>query len=124
LGQLGYSTDLGFLRERLKKLRSRFDIVLVAVSGKKIMGFTSLHLMPLIHENGYICRITALVVDRDSRRKGVGMALVRKAETYAVKKGAVKVEITSADRRKEAHAFYLRLGYREYRKRFLKKLNL
>jgi GNAT superfamily N-acetyltransferase len=122
LSQLSYPTNPKAFQKRLKNLKSKLDLLLVAVSGKKLAGFASLHLIPLVHENGFLARITALVVDQEFRRKGVGKTLVRKLEINALKNGAVRLEVTSAARRKDAHRFYLEMGYQEYRKRFMKSL--
>jgi len=122
LDQLGYPTNPKVFQKRLKNLKSKLDLLLVAVSDKKLAGFASLHLIPLVHKNGFLARITALVVDQEFRRKGVGKALVRKLETYALKNSAARLEVTSATRRKDAHHFYFEMGYQEYRKRFMKSL--
>lgn len=96
--------------------------MLVAIEDKKVVGFISLHLIPLIHENGYLSCVTALVVDESCRKQGVGQALLKKAESYALKNGAVRTEITSGEKRTETHDFYQKNGYQEISKRFIKIL--
>jgi GNAT superfamily N-acetyltransferase len=124
LGQLGYPSNAKEFLKRIKQFKPKEDLLVVAVDEKKTVGFVSLHLIPLVHENGYLCRITALVVDKNHRRKGVGKKLVNEAEKHALKHGAVRSEITSSDKRIEAHSFYLEAGYKEYRKRLMKVLKL
>lgn len=121
LGQLGYPSTSRAFQRRLKNLRAGRDLILVAVEDRRVAGFVSLHLIPLIHEDGSLVRVTALVVDGSFRKKGIGRKLVDAAESYGRQRGAVKSEITSADTRKAAHRFYSGMGYREYRKRFLKR---
>lgn len=121
LDQLGYPATLVAFHRRLKNLDSRHDLILVAVENRRVVGFVSLHLIPMLHEDGLLVRVTALVVDELFRDKGIGGKLVRAAEACARKKGAVKSEITSREGRQGAHRFYKRLGYQEYRKRFLKR---
>ncbi len=121
LGQLGYPATPGVFRRRLKNLDSQGDLILVAVEDHRAVGFVSLHLIPMVHEDGFLARVTALVVDEEFRGKGVGKGLLGAAEDYARKRGAVKAEITSAGARKGAHKFHLGMGYKEYRKRFLKR---
>ena len=56
------------------------------------------------------------------QRGGVGRALVADAEAWARAAGAVRIEVTSNQRRLGAHAFYLALGYADSSKRFIKDL--
>jgi GNAT superfamily N-acetyltransferase len=48
--------------------------------------------------------------------------LVEAAEAWMEKEGCKLVEVTSNDRRTEAHAFYRHLGYERTSIRFAKKL--
>ena len=65
-------------------------------------------------------RITALVVDRDARQRGVGRLLMEHAERMAVAEGCEFVELTSAADRADAHAFYRGIGYETNSLRFRK----
>ena len=121
LGQLGYPSTSRAFQRRLKNLGAGRDLILVAVEDHLVVGFVSLHLIPLVHEDGSLVRVTALVVDGSFRNKGIGRKLVSTAESHTRKMGAVKAEITSNETRKGAHRFYLEMGYQEYRKRFLKR---
>ena len=121
LGQLGYPSTSQAFQRRLKNLDAGNDSILVAVEDHRVVGFVSLHLIPMVHEDGFLARITVLVVEEDFRGQGVGKRLLRAAEVYARRRGAVKAEITSNETRKGAHRFYSGMGYREYRKRFLKR---
>ena len=68
------------------------------------------------------CRITALAVAEHARRTGVGKALLYGAEARARQNGAVRIELTSAGQRTDAHAFYRSCGYEEGALRFMKRL--
>lgn|GEM_PF-690185 len=122
LGQLGYPTTANTFRKRAKKFKGKSDLMLVAVEGHRVVGFISLHLIPLIHEDGFLSRITAFVVDEGQRKKGIGKKLLGKAEDYGIKNGAERSEITSGDHRSDTHRFYLKRGYQENSKRFIKRL--
>jgi GNAT superfamily N-acetyltransferase len=50
-------------------------------------------------------------VSERARGQGVGSRLVAAAEAFATSRGCVRMEVTSADRRTVAHAFYLGRGY-------------
>ncbi|WP_019910864.1 GNAT family N-acetyltransferase [Paenibacillus sp. HW567] len=55
--------------------------------------------------------IERVVTAPETRGKGYGAALMRHAEETAAARGALKVMLSSAMRRTEAHRFYERLGY-------------
>jgi ribosomal protein S18 acetylase RimI-like enzyme len=69
-----------------------------------------------------ILRVTALVVDRRARRRGVGKLLMERAEQIGSAAGCEFVELTSAMDRAEAHAFYRNIGYEPNSLRFRKSL--
>jgi len=68
-------------------------------------------------------RIEDVVVDEQSRGKGVGEALVRRCLEVARERGAEVVELQSARRREVANRLYPRLGF-ELRDSNLYRLNL
>jgi GNAT superfamily N-acetyltransferase len=51
------------------------------------------------------------VVSRDFYNRGVGKALVDAAEKWLRERGAERMNLTSALRRKEAHEFYKHIGF-------------
>jgi GNAT superfamily N-acetyltransferase len=52
-----------------------------------------------------------VVVDPQSRRQGVGRALVQAAVDYATECGCYKIQLLSNRKRRDAHAFYRSLGF-------------
>ena len=67
-------------------------------------------------------RLIALVVGEGVRGMGVGRALVEHVEERARAAGCVQLELSSSDRREDAHAFYRRLGFADVSRRFVKDL--
>jgi GNAT superfamily N-acetyltransferase len=123
--QLGYETEVDDLARRITALnadpQARF---LVAVEGERVLGAATIYFVPVVHQDGAWCRITALVVDARLRRSGVGRALVAACEEAAAAAGCLRVEATSATRRHDAHQFYERLGYTREAHHFLKNLRV
>jgi GNAT superfamily N-acetyltransferase len=125
LAELGYPNAPDRVAERIERFAgepaSRF---LVADGGNHLLGFASATIMPLAHEAGSWCRLSALIVAQSRRRSGVGRALVETVETWAGVEGCRYVEVTSGERpeREAAHRFYERLGYEPTSKRYLKEL--
>jgi GNAT superfamily N-acetyltransferase len=121
LGELGYPSSEPAVRGRLGYLSSNAENpVFVAEYHGEIVGFLSFHIIPLLHLEGGLGRITALVVNARSRGCGLGKSLVAAAECFAWEHGCLRIEITSGDHRSNAHAFYESIGYRVDTRRFLK----
>jgi len=85
--------------------------MLVATRSKCVCALATLHLIPLFHRDASLARITSFIVTNAARRSGVGSALLAACEDYAMSHGAERVEVTSGDRRPDAHAFYERRGF-------------
>jgi GNAT superfamily N-acetyltransferase len=125
LGQLGYPTGSDEIPGRLDKLRARTGTtVLVAENDDgEPVGALTLHLFPSLHTSEPVAWLTAVVVDERARGRGIGAALVRKAEEIALQNGARRVSLTSALHRTRAHKFYTDLSYEHTGVRLAKVLD-
>lgn len=83
----------------------------VADADGDLLGIVAVHVCPFFEREGSWARITALVVSDRTRGRGVGSRLVAAAESFATDHGCLRIEVTSADRRSEAHRFYRGRGY-------------
>lgn len=123
MAELGYPTSADVLAARLCALsRNPADAVLVAEFDGSIVGLTALHSFELLHIPGRTGRITALVVSAVARKQGIGTQLLHAAEKCLVECGCTRLEVASAERRSDAHAFYEKHGYIEKRRRFMKSV--
>ena len=111
LAELGYPIDAGDVAERLGAIRAEGGAVLLAVDGDASpVGLISLSRHSVLHVAGSVGYITALVVTARARGRGVGRTLVDAAFEWARRNGCVRLSVTSAERRADAHAFYPRCG--------------
>ncbi len=76
-----------------------------------LLGVITLHKMVVLHRPHPVGRITSLGVDPEAQGKGLGRQLVEAAEAELQSLGCEVLEVTSHQRRKDAHAFYRHLGF-------------
>lgn len=88
------------------------DAAIVAVRADgTLAGVVAIHRMRVLHRPAPVGRITALIVDEPDRGRGLGRELVAAAEAALARSGCALLELTSNDRRVDAHEFYRHLGY-------------
>jgi GNAT superfamily N-acetyltransferase len=114
--ELGYPGDsVEQVRERLARwTRAENSAVLVAEYQARLAGVVAVTAIPHFEHDGSWGRIVALVVAEGNRGRGIGRLLVEAAEQAALSLGCVTMELTSARRRPEAHAFYPAVGYQDF----------
>lgn len=111
LVELGHSVPSGEIPSRLSAVVNDHGVVLVAVDDvDRPLGVISLSRHVTLHAPGPIAYITALVTGSTARRRGVGQLLVESAKTWAREQGCVRLSVTSAERRADAHSFYPACG--------------
>jgi len=113
LEQLGYPTDAAEIPARIEKLHARPG-TMVLVAGDEVgnvLGVVTVHLFQSIHASEPAAWLTSLVVEEQARGQGVGSALVLRAEEWAIQHGALRISLTSALHREQAHEFYKTRDY-------------
>lgn len=112
LDELGYATDPASAAARIVRLAGDSgSTAVIATRACVACGLATVHLIPLFHRDGALARVTSFVVARAAQRSGVGSALLAACEAWARARGAERLEVTSGDRRPEAHAFYAARGF-------------
>jgi GNAT superfamily N-acetyltransferase len=123
LGDLGYPNEAAELPARLVGIQDQGDTVLVAErEDGELVGLVGLHLVRVLHYARPLGYITSLVTDPRVRRQGIGRLLLEGAEAWARSKGCYRLSLTSAEHRKDAHAFYPASGFPMTGRRFAKDL--
>lgn len=120
--ELGHEITEKQVRKNLVSLKKIGETPIVAALDKKVVGFIGVHRMVTVHRPAPVGRIPVLVVTKEARGLNLGRMLVEAAEKWCRKEGCQLIEVTSNDRRAEAHAFYRHLGYERTSIRFFKKL--
>lgn len=127
LAELGYSdNDEESVRLRLESwVAEPSGTALVAEHDNAVVGVVAVASVPFLERAGRWGRIVAIVTSQAVRRQGCGRLLMAHAEEAARRFGCVQMEVSSANRRADAHAFYTSLGYENWADRagrFLKDL--
>ena len=121
LAQLGYpAIHEKLANEKIKTHAMDGYQLLVAEIDSKVVGFIALHWFELMHWEGKMGRMTAFCVDEKFRSQGVGKQLLEASEKFLQSRGCEKFEVTSNARRTRTHGFYLKNGYVEDSRRFVK----
>jgi GNAT superfamily N-acetyltransferase len=119
---LGHEVSEKQVRKNLATLKKAGETPIVATLDKKVVGLIGVHRMTTVHRPAPVGRIPVLVVAKEAQGHGLGRMLVDAAEHWCRSKGCQIIEVTSNDRRAEAHAFYRHMGYERSSIRFFKKL--
>jgi GNAT superfamily N-acetyltransferase len=124
LVELGHVVPRTDVPARIAAVVSDHGAVLVAVDeADRPLGLISLSRHVALHASGPIAYITALVTASTARRRGVGQLLVETAKAWARERGCVRLSVTSAERRADAHAFYPACGLPYTGRRFAMEIS-
>jgi GNAT superfamily N-acetyltransferase len=118
----GQEVGVDEMRNRLDFVHSSpIDWLFVAEVEGRVCGLMGFRLRERIERAGRYGEVSVLVVDAESRRQGIGRALLEYAEQLAREHGCMGTWLVSGFRRAdEAHRFYAELGYEPTGYRFVK----
>ena len=120
--QLGYYINTDEVRDKIIQLSNNSsDEIFVAESESHVVGVLSIHILPCLHTNANVGRITSLVINKEYHRKGFATALMKHVEKFAWNQNCFRIEITSGNKRADAHEFYKKIGYQIADSRFIKQ---
>jgi GNAT superfamily N-acetyltransferase len=123
IGQLDYEPPAG-LEEKIRRLCAHPDeVLLVYERDAEVVAFLSLHFIPQIATVGDFARISYFAVKDAARGHGIGQQLEAHITRLARERNCDRIEVHCHIRRTDAHRFYERVGYEEYPKYFIKRLD-
>jgi GNAT superfamily N-acetyltransferase len=112
IGQLGYPVDPREFQARFERVAATPDHrIIVAEEEGRVVGVLHAFIRPAL-EKSCEAVVQALVVEADRRSAGVGEALMREAEAWAVGRGLSSTALYTRIDRDRSRAFYERIGYR------------
>ena len=122
LTQLGHPTTTSDVAARWSQWEAEGNAAAVAEVAGGIVGLVTWSRRTVLHRPYPLGRVTALIVDERVRGRGLGRLLLARAEAALAGAGCGMIEVTSNDRRVDAHRFYLRAGYARTSARFAREL--
>lgn len=123
LGELGYPVTADRVLPRMRRMLARDDQrILIAENRDESLGLLALHVFPVLAYDADVALIMALVITETARGRGIGRALVDRAEVVAKSLGAARLIVTTHVRRADAHAFYERLGFAFTGRRYVREI--
>ena len=110
--ELGYPTEPALTLARIRAVLASdvTDAFVAEDSEGRVLGWAHVFTAPFL-ESGPNAELGGLVVEESARGRGIGAALVARAESWARERGIRKICLRSNVIRTEAHDFYRRLGF-------------
>lgn len=122
--QLGYSLSIHQIQENVKEILDSEDhIALVAIDSEIVVGWIHAFKAMFIESRPFI-EIGGLVVDENYRGKGIGKKLINEIKRWCIEKNILSLRVRSQIKRKEAHEFYLNVGFGEIKEQKVFQMNL
>ena len=110
LVQLGYNASIAEVKTGLNSQDPHSHLYVATLEGR-VIAFMSLiyfYYFPILNQN---CRITAIVVDEQVRKTGVGRQLIQFAQVKARQHACAQLEVTTSLERKATQAYYEHNGF-------------
>lgn len=101
--------------------KSQIDSLFVCEENKKVVGLLGFRIRENLEEKSRFGEISAIVVNQDKKRRGVGRFMMDYAEKLAIKYKCKGMWLVSGfPRAEEAHKFYKQFGFETTGYRFVK----
>jgi len=112
--ELGYRCKESDIRERLSRISRKKDHVLLVCldDNRKVIGWIHGFIRVILQDQISV-EIEGFVVTRKHRRNGVGSILLEKMKEWAASHGISKISLGTNIKRKSAHRFYYKRGFRK-----------
>ena len=109
--EMGYSyTEEQTKAQLAAVLKDSSNAIFVAVNDDKVIGYTHGAKYNLLYADPMV-NLLGIAVSEQFKKQGVGRALLKTLEAWALERGAVAIRLNSGAERSEAHKFYEKCGF-------------
>ena len=125
MNDLGYPTTVDRMKHRMEQMEAAPHChTFVATIDEKVVGMIGIRQVHFYENDGCATQISALVTKKQYEGQGIGTALVRYAEEWALQHKSNVLFLTSGMKpeRIRAHQFYKDRGFEITGYRFVKRL--
>ncbi|UQZ36216.1 GNAT family N-acetyltransferase [Paenibacillus sp. PK3_47] len=111
----GVTANPGKLKETFNMIKadSRYILLGAYTDGELLGSLMGIICQDLVGDCRPFMVIENVVVSSRARRRGLGKQLMTAVEAIAHKRNCYYIILVSGEKRKEAHVFYERMGYRD-----------
>ena len=106
-----YGSHIGKDTLEEKYITDEREILVAAIDGDKIVGCVFTEVQEDFIRPRRVMYVTYVAVDEAYRKLGIGRKLMGRIENMCIEKDCSAIELTSADFRTGAHAFYESIGF-------------
>lgn len=119
-----YNSEIDQVTLENRYLTNTRSILVATTENNYVVGCAFVEIQQDYIRPRRILYVTYVAVDEHYRKQGIGRIIFKSIETMAVELEATAIELTSADYRKDAHAFYEALGFSKKKTTlFIKEIN-
>ena len=120
---LGYQCDKSLVKERILTLDVSREAVFIALVNDEVAGYVHVEKYNTLYFET-MANILGTAVSSRYRKRGIGRALIERAEKWAEQNEIYLMRLNPGSNRAEAHLFYRRLGYGSEKEqlRFIKRI--
>jgi aminoglycoside 6'-N-acetyltransferase I len=123
LAEAGAALSAADAADRLEAMRLHADCAVLVTAGYAgLNGLVAVHWAPVLQSPRPVARLTALVVDADERRHGIGRLLLKAASQAARSGGCDTLEVAADDGQSDLAAFCRAAGFVEEGQTFARSL--
>lgn len=118
-----YQSNETLVRTRIENLDEKKEQIYVAEADNVVVGFVHAAKYQQLFIEDCI-NIMSLAVNASYQKQGIGEALLKRVEEWAIRENHLIIRLNSGVERVDAHSFYRHLGYvnDKDQKRFIKHL--
>ncbi|CAM3151090.1 GNAT family N-acetyltransferase [Paenibacillus sediminis] len=127
MNDLGYPVSIEVMGRRMELIESNPSyLTFVATINEAVTGMIGIRQLLNYETDDLVTQISSLVTKSDFQGQGVGSALIKFIEDWAVQNGSSVLYLTSGikQERLKAHEFYKKYGFEITGYRFIKKINI
>ena len=127
VSDLNYSASSSLISEFSSEMFDRIifskdSAIFLALDGEEGVALAIVHKIPQIREGIYVAEIEEMFVLEKYRGQGISKKIILSIVDWAIDQGVSDIRLESSNSFEQRRDFYVKMGFREYGKNYIKKL--